>query len=117
MFLQHSPYLVSGFDGPTREEGYPREAQVLMHGEHLHSQQVGLTQVVDEAANVSEKSGIDTVYIFHLHHRDEPQSHEALWQHRRALSQADSSSQRISLTQGHTESEAPEMSLIMQLQL
>lgn len=37
-----------------------------MHGEHPHSQQVGLTQVVDEAAYVAEESGVDAVYIPHL---------------------------------------------------
>ena len=67
MFLHYSPDLLSSFDGLAGEEGYPGEAEILVHGEHPHSQQVGLTQVVDEAANVAKESRIDTVNISHLH--------------------------------------------------
>ena len=38
-----------------------------MHGEHPHSQQVGLTQMVDEAADVAKESCVNTVHISHLH--------------------------------------------------
>lgn len=37
-----------------------------MHGEHPHSQNVGLTQVVDESADVAVKPAINTVNIPHL---------------------------------------------------
>lgn len=67
MFIHYSPYLFSSFDGLAGEEGYPGEAEILVHGEHPHSQQVGLTQVVDEAADVTKESRIDTVYVSHLH--------------------------------------------------
>lgn len=59
-------YLVSGSDGPAGEEGDAWEAQVLVHGEHLHSQNVGLTQMVQEAPHVPEESGVDTVRLPHL---------------------------------------------------
>lgn len=38
-----------------------------MHGEHPHSQQVGLTQVVDEAADVAKESRINAMHVSHLH--------------------------------------------------
>lgn len=63
----HLPELVSGSDGPAGEQGYPRETQVLVCGEHPHGQQVGLTQVVDETANVAKEPGIDAVDVPHLH--------------------------------------------------
>lgn len=37
-----------------------------MHGEHSHSQQVRITQVVNESANVAKQPGIDAVCISHL---------------------------------------------------
>lgn len=78
LFFHHSPYLVSSFDGPAGEEGYPGEAQILVHGEHPHSQQVGLTQMVDEAANVAKESRIDTVYISHLDKMKTKKRHRSL---------------------------------------
>lgn len=62
------PYLVSSFDRPDGEEGYPRETQILVHGKHPHSYDVGVAQVVDEPANVAEESCVNTVYVSHLHH-------------------------------------------------
>ncbi|KAI3371904.1 hypothetical protein L3Q82_006690 [Scortum barcoo] len=64
--FHHSPYLLSSFDGAAGEEGYPGEAEVLVHGEHPHSQHVGLTQMVDEAADVAKESRIDTVIHFKI---------------------------------------------------
>lgn len=46
-----------------------------MHGEHPHSQQVGLTQVVDEAADVAKESGIDAVCVSHLNKMMTKKSH------------------------------------------
>lgn len=46
-----------------------------MHGEHLHSQQVGLTQMVDEAADVAKESRINTVYVSHLNKMMTKNSH------------------------------------------
>lgn len=60
------PNLVSSFDGPDGEEGYPWETQILVHGKHPHSYDVGFAQVVDEPANVAEESCVDTVYVSHL---------------------------------------------------
>lgn len=60
------PYLVTSFDGAAGEEGYAWKAEVLVHGEHLHGQKIGLAQMVKEAADVSKESGINTVYIPNL---------------------------------------------------
>lgn len=60
------PDLVSGSDGPAGEEGDAREAAVLVHGENLHSQDVGLTEVVQETPNISKQSRVNTVSIAHL---------------------------------------------------
>lgn len=38
-----------------------------MHGEHADRQQGGLTQVVDEAPDVSKESRINTVNVSNLH--------------------------------------------------
>lgn len=40
-----------------------------MHGEHPHSQQVGITQMVDEAADVAKKSCIDAVCVTYLYNK------------------------------------------------
>lgn len=37
-----------------------------MHGEHPHSYQVGLTHMVDEAADVAVEPGIDAVWLPYL---------------------------------------------------
>lgn len=48
---------------PGAEEGDPGEAQVLVGHEHAHRDEVGLAQVVDEAADVAIETGIDAVNL------------------------------------------------------
>lgn len=48
---------------PGAEEGDPGEAQVLVGHEHAHGDEVGLAQVVDEAADVAIETGIDAVNL------------------------------------------------------
>lgn len=60
------PDLVAGSDGPAGEEGDAREAQVLVHREHLHGQNVGLAQMVQETPDVPEEPRVDTVSLPNL---------------------------------------------------
>lgn len=60
------PDLVPCFDGPGGEEGDAREAKVLVHSEHLHGQNVGLAQMVQEAPDVPEKPGINAMGLPNL---------------------------------------------------
>lgn len=59
----HVPDLLSSLYVPGAEEGDPGEAQVLVGHEHPHRDEVGLAQVVDEAADVAVETGIDAVNL------------------------------------------------------
>lgn len=58
-----SPELLSTEDVSGAEEGDAREPQVLMQHEHSHWDEVGVTQVVDEAADVAVVACIDTIHF------------------------------------------------------
>lgn len=60
------PQLFSSADVLTGVEGHAGEAQVLVRGEHAAREQVRLTQVIDEAADVAVETGVYTVHIPYL---------------------------------------------------
>lgn len=45
------------------EEGDAGESQVLVQHEHTHWDEVWVTQVVDEAADVAIVAGVDTIHL------------------------------------------------------
>lgn len=57
------PQLLSTQDVPGAEEGDAREPQVLVQHEHAHGDEVGVTQVVNEAADVAIVAGIDAIHL------------------------------------------------------
>lgn len=59
----HVPDLLSSLYVPGAEEGDAGEAQVLVGHEHPHGDEVGLAQVVDEAADVAIETGVDAVNL------------------------------------------------------
>ena len=61
--LSFSPQLLSTEDVSGAEEGDAGEPQVLVQHEHTHRDEVRVTQVVDEAADVAIVAGIDTVHL------------------------------------------------------
>lgn len=58
-----SPELLSGENVSGAEEGDAREAQVLVQHEHTYRDDVGVTQVVYEAADVTIVTGVNTVHF------------------------------------------------------
>lgn len=58
-----SPKLLSCQYVSGAEEGDAGEAQVLVQHEHPHRDDVGVAQVVDEAADVTVVTGIDAVHL------------------------------------------------------
>lgn len=58
-----SPQFLSSENVSGAEEGDAREAQVLVQHEHTHRDDVGVAQVVYEAADVTIVSGINTVHF------------------------------------------------------
>ena len=50
-------------DVPGAEEGDAGEAEVLVQHKHPHRDQVGVAQVVDEAADVAVVTGINAVHL------------------------------------------------------
>lgn len=67
------PQLLSGADVLAGEESHAGEAQVLVWGEHAAREQVRLTQVIDEAADVAVETGVYTVHITYLQNNRAPQ--------------------------------------------
>lgn len=57
------PNLFSHLDEPAAEEGNSGKAQILVGHEHAHGDEVGLTEVVYEAADVAIEAGIDAVHL------------------------------------------------------
>lgn len=57
------PDLLAGLYVAGAEEGDAGESQVLVGHEHPHRDQVGLAQVVDEAADVAVETGVDAVNL------------------------------------------------------
>lgn len=53
--------MLPRFNEAGAEEGDAGKAQVLMGHEHTHRHQVGLTVVVDEAADVAIEPGVNAV--------------------------------------------------------
>ncbi len=58
-----SPELLSRENVSGAEEGDAREAQVLVQHEHAYGDEVGVTQVVYEAADVPIVTGVNTVHF------------------------------------------------------
>ena len=58
-----SPQLLAHEDVPRAEEGDSRKPQVLVQHEHAHGDDVGVTQVVDETADVAIVTGVDAVHL------------------------------------------------------
>ena len=52
------------------EEGDAGESQVLVQHEHTYGDEVWVTQVVDEAADVAIVAGVDTVHLPVLYRED-----------------------------------------------
>lgn len=61
--MQRLPQLLSTQDVSRAEEGDAREPQVLVQHEHAHRDEVGVTQVVNEAADVAVVAGVDAVHL------------------------------------------------------
>lgn len=57
------------------EEGDAGKSQVLVQHEHTHWDEVGVTQVVDEATDVSIIPGIDAVHLPILDEKRQNKSH------------------------------------------
>ena len=57
------PQLLSAEDVSGAEESDAGESQVLVQHEHAYGDEVGVTQVVDEAADVAVVPGIDTIHL------------------------------------------------------
>lgn len=58
-----SPELLSGENVSGAEEGDAREAQVLVQHEHTYWDDVGVTQMVYKAADVTVVTGVNTVHL------------------------------------------------------
>lgn len=58
-----SPQLLAAEDVSGAEEGDAGEPQVLVQHEHTHGNEVGVAQVVDEAADVAVVTGVDAVHL------------------------------------------------------
>lgn len=58
-----SPQFLTAEDVPGAEEGDAREPQVLVQHEHAHRDEVWVTEVVDEAADVAIVTGVDAVHL------------------------------------------------------
>lgn len=57
------PQLLSTEDVSRAEEGDAREPQVLVQHEHSYWDEVGVTQVVNEAADVAVVAGVNAVHL------------------------------------------------------
>lgn len=60
------PELVSGIDVLAGEERDVRKSEVLVRGEHSTGEQIRLTLMVYEAADVAVETRINAVHITHL---------------------------------------------------
>ncbi len=58
-----SPQLLSAEDVSGAEEGDAGEPQVLVQHEHTYWDEVWVTQVVDEAADVAVVAGVNTIHL------------------------------------------------------
>lgn len=58
-----SPQLLSAEDVSGAEEGDAGESQVLVQHEHTYWDEVRVTQVVDEAADVAIVAGVNTIHL------------------------------------------------------
>lgn len=58
-----SPQFLTAEDVPGAEEGDAWEPQVLVQHEHTHWDEVWVTKVVDEAADVAIVTGVDAVHF------------------------------------------------------
>lgn len=58
-----SPQFLTAEDVPGAEEGDAWEPQVLVQHEHAHRDEVWVTKVVDEAADVAIVTGVDAVHF------------------------------------------------------
>lgn len=65
----YSPQLLAAEDVSGAEEGDAGKSQVLVQHEHAYRDEVGVTQVVDEAADVAVVPGVDTVHLPVLHRK------------------------------------------------
>lgn len=58
-----SPQFLTAQDVPGAEEGDAREPQVLVQHEYAHWDEVGVTEVVDEATDVAIVTGVNAVHF------------------------------------------------------
>lgn len=71
MILNVSPQLLSTEDVSGAEEGDAGESQVLVQHEHTYWDEIWVTQVVDEAADVAVVAGVDTIHLPILYREQE----------------------------------------------
>ncbi len=71
MTVNFSPQLLSTEDVSGAEEGDAGESQVLVQHEHTYWDEVWVTQVVDEAADVAIVASIDTINLSILRTKEE----------------------------------------------
>lgn len=57
------PQLLSAEDVSRAEEGDAREPQVLVQHEYTHWDEVGVAQVVNEAADVAIVAGVNAIHF------------------------------------------------------
>lgn len=79
-----SPQFLTAEDVPGAEEGDAWEPQVLVQHEDAHGDEVWVTEVVDEAADVAIVTGIDAVH-FPVLCRKPNTSYKAVTLHRTLL--------------------------------
>lgn len=65
-----SPQLLSAEDVSGAEEGDAGESQVLVQHEHTYWDEVWVTKVVDEAADVAIVAGVNTIHLPILYRKD-----------------------------------------------
>ena len=73
--IKRLPQLLSTEDVSRAEEGDAREPQVLVQHENSHWDEVGVTQVVNKAADVAIVASVDTIHfpILETKHKDQQQ--------------------------------------------
>lgn len=74
MIVKSSPQLLSTEDVSGAEEGNAGESQVLVQHEHTYWDEVGVTQVVNEAADVAIVPGVNTVHLPILYRKEREMS-------------------------------------------